>query len=172
MKSTARQGSPEVQIEYDRQALMRLGLDLRGVADLVRTKVKGSAATEYRKRERRIDIVVRLGEYDRSTVRQLRNLVVNPGAPVPVPLSAVADVRLAAGPADIRRVGQRRVALLQANLAGGGLGRASRRDHGAAGQPGLARRDRLAAGGAGPGDGAQPGSLWQALLCRSSWSTW
>ena len=126
VKSTARQGSPEVQIEYDRQALVRLGLDLRDVADLVRTKVKGSSATEYRKRERRIDIVVRLGEADRATVRQLRNLVVNPGAAVPIPLSAVADVRLAAGPADIRRVGQRRVALLQANLAGGGLSRASR----------------------------------------------
>jgi HAE1 family hydrophobic/amphiphilic exporter-1 len=126
VKSTARQGSPEVQIAYDRQALVRLGLDLREVADLVRTKIRGSRATEYRKRERRIDIVVRLGETDRQTVRQLRNLVVNPGAPVPVPLSAVADVTLAAGPADIRRVGQRRVALLQANLAGGGLSSASR----------------------------------------------
>jgi HAE1 family hydrophobic/amphiphilic exporter-1 len=126
VKSTARQGSPEVQIEYDRQALVRLGLDLREVADLVRTKVKGSAATEYRKRERRIDIVVRLGEADRSTVRQLRNLVINPGAQVPIPLSAVAEVKLAAGPADIRRMGQRRVALLQANLAGGGLSRAGR----------------------------------------------
>jgi HAE1 family hydrophobic/amphiphilic exporter-1 len=115
-----------VQIAYDRQALIRLGLDLRDVADLVRTKIQGASATEYRKRERRIDIVVRLEESDRATVRQLRNLVVNPGAEVPVPLSAVADVRLAAGPADIRRVGQRRVALLQANLAGGGLSRASR----------------------------------------------
>ena len=59
VKSTARQGSPEVQIAYDRQALVRLGLDLREVADLVRTKIRGSSATEYRKRERRIDIVVR-----------------------------------------------------------------------------------------------------------------
>ena len=115
-----------MQIAYDRQALVRLGLDLREVADLVRTKIRGSSATEYRKRERRIDIVVRLGEGDRATVRQLRNLVVNPGAAMPVPLSAVADVTLAAGPADIRRVGQRRVALLQANLAGGGLSSASR----------------------------------------------
>jgi HAE1 family hydrophobic/amphiphilic exporter-1 len=125
VKSTARQGSPEVQIAYDRQALVRLGLNLREVAELVRTKIRGSAATEYRKRERRIDIVVRLEETDRASVRQLRNLVVNPGAPVPVPLSAVADVTLAAGPADIRRVGQRRVALIQANLAGGGLSSAS-----------------------------------------------
>lgn len=125
VKTTARPGSPEVQITYDRQALLRRGLDIRDVADLVRTKIKGSSATEYRKKERRIDIVVRLQEGDRATVRQLKNVVVNPGAAVPLPLSAVADIRVAAGPADIRRVGQRRVALVQANLAHGGLGAAS-----------------------------------------------
>jgi HAE1 family hydrophobic/amphiphilic exporter-1 len=124
VKSTARAGSPEVQITYDRNELIRRGLDVRAVAELVRTKIRGSSATEYRKRERRIDVVVRLAEGDRATVRQLRNVVVNPGSPVPIPLSAVADVRIAAGPADIRRVGQTRVALIQANLAGGGLGRA------------------------------------------------
>ncbi|MDQ7087461.1 MAG: efflux RND transporter permease subunit [Acidobacteriota bacterium] len=125
VKTTARVGSPEVQITYDRQALVRFGLDVREVADLVRTKIKGSSATEYRKQERRIDVVVRLQEGDRATVRQLRNLVVNPGDAVPIALSAVADIRIAAGPADIRRVGQRRVALVSANLAQGGLGGAS-----------------------------------------------
>jgi HAE1 family hydrophobic/amphiphilic exporter-1 len=49
---------------------------------------------------------------------------VNPGGSVPVSLGSIADIRIAAGPADIRRVGQTRVALIQANLAGGGLGRA------------------------------------------------
>ncbi|HHN75195.1 MAG TPA: AcrB/AcrD/AcrF family protein [Acidobacteria bacterium] len=125
VKSSARAGSPEVQITYDRRALVRFGLDIREVADLVRTKIKGASATEYRKKERRIDVVVRLQEGDRATVRQLRNLVVNPGESVPIALSAVADIRIAAGPADIRRVGQRRVALVSANLAEGGLGGAS-----------------------------------------------
>ena len=125
VKCSARPGSPEVQIIYDREALVRLGLDLQSVADLVRTKVRGSAATEYRKRERRIDIMVRLNEDDRTTVRQLANMVVNPGDMVPVSLGAVADVTIAAGPADIRRVGQRRTALVQANIAGGGLGEVS-----------------------------------------------
>jgi HAE1 family hydrophobic/amphiphilic exporter-1 len=125
VESTARPGSPEIQIVYDREALVRLGLDLRDVADIVRTKVLGSSATEYRKRERRIDVVVRLAEGDRATVRQLRNLVVNPGATIPVPLSAVAEVDIAAGPADIRRVGQRRVSLVTANVSGRGLARVS-----------------------------------------------
>jgi HAE1 family hydrophobic/amphiphilic exporter-1 len=125
VKSSARPGSPEVQIVYDREALVRYGLDLRAVADLVRTKVQGESASEYRKRERRIDIVVRLTESDRATLRQLSNLVVNPGAPVPIPLSAVADVTIGTAPADIRRVGQRRVSLVTANVRGRGLGGAS-----------------------------------------------
>jgi len=124
VKTTARPGSPEVQIVYDRTELIRRGLDVRNVAELVRTKVRGSSATEYRKRERRIEVVVRLQEVDRASVRQIENLIVNPGATIAVPLTAVAKVEIAAGPADIRRVSQRRVALVQANLAGGGLGEA------------------------------------------------
>jgi HAE1 family hydrophobic/amphiphilic exporter-1 len=122
VKSSARPGSPEVQIVYDRELLMRYGLDLRSVADLVRAKVQGESASEYRKRERRIDIVVRLTEDDRATLRQLSGLVVNPGDAVPIPLSAVADITVATAPADIRRVGQRRIALVTANVRGGGLG--------------------------------------------------
>ncbi len=126
VETSARLGSPEVQIVYDRQELVRRGLDVRAVADLVRTKIRGTSATEYRQRERRVDIVVRLDPEDRTTLRQLANLVVNPGDPVPVPLSAVAEIRLGTAPADIRRVGQRRVALVTANVEGRGLASASR----------------------------------------------
>ena len=41
-----------------------------------------------------------------------------------MPLSAVADVKLAMGPAEVRRVGQERVAVISANLAHGDLGSA------------------------------------------------
>jgi HAE1 family hydrophobic/amphiphilic exporter-1 len=122
VQSTARVGAPEVQIDYDREALARRGLDLRNVAELVRAKVQGEIATEYRKRERRIDVVTRLEEQDRRTVAQLERLIVNPGGRIPIPLEAVADVDVSSGPADIRRVGQRRVALVQANVEDVGLG--------------------------------------------------
>ncbi len=47
-----------------------------------------------------------------------------PAATFPVPLSAVADVQLAVGPAEVRRIGQERVAVVSANLAQGDLGAA------------------------------------------------
>ncbi len=125
VRSSAQPGSPEVQISYDRAALARFGLDIRDIAEIIRTKVQGRTATEYRKRERRIEIVVRLEELDRGTLRDLRNLVIDDRGGRPLPLAAVADVEVAIGPADIRRVGQRRVALVEANLDGAGLGSVS-----------------------------------------------
>jgi len=119
-----RSGNPEVRIRYDRDALHRLGLDLQTVANLVRNKVLGSVETEFRDRERRIDVRVKLREADLKGVEAVRNLVVNPGQPVPVPLSAVAEVHLDEGPSEIRRVDQQRCSVIRANLSGGDLGSA------------------------------------------------
>jgi HAE1 family hydrophobic/amphiphilic exporter-1 len=46
-----------------------------------------------------------------------------------VPLSAVADVELSVGPAEVRRIGQERVAVVSANLAQGDLGSAIEKLH-------------------------------------------
>jgi HAE1 family hydrophobic/amphiphilic exporter-1 len=56
-----------------------------------------------------------------ASVAEVRNLIVNPGSARPVPLEAVADIRLAVGPAEIRRADQSRVAIISANLAYGDL---------------------------------------------------
>ncbi len=127
VESTLRSGAPEVQIIYDRDLLARYGLNINEVARLVRNKVQGYEATRYNLKDRRIPIVVRLAMEDRETVEEVRGLVVNPGGDRPVPLSAVADVVLGEGPSEVRRVDGQRVALVQANLAGGSLSAASAR---------------------------------------------
>jgi len=124
VETTQRAGAPEVQIEYDRDQLMRSDLDIKGVADLVRNAVKGYEASRFNLGDRRIPIVVRFQESDRSRVGDIDELVVNPGGERPIPLSAVADITLAEGPSEVRRVDGRRVALVTANLASGSLGSA------------------------------------------------
>ena len=49
----------------------------------------------------------------------------NPGSDRPVPLESIADIRVATGPSEIRRVAQQRVALVTANLNYGDLGTAA-----------------------------------------------
>ena len=117
--STLRAGAPEVEIVYDRERLVRAGLAIGTVADAVRDLVRGAEATRFNLQDRRIPIVVQLAERDRRTVEDVRDLVVNPGGERPIPLSAVADVRLGEGPSEVRRVDGRRVALVRANLAPG-----------------------------------------------------
>ena len=73
-------GAPEVQIVYDRDRLARYELNISQVAQLVRNAVAGFEATRFNLQDRRIPILVRFDETDRSTVDDVRDLVVNPGA--------------------------------------------------------------------------------------------
>ena len=117
-------GAPEVQIVYDRDRLLRYGLNLRDTAELVRNRVKGFEATRFNLKDRRVPILVRMAEADRESVRDIEAMVVNPAENTPIPLSAIADVTLGEGPSEVRRVDSRRVALINANLGEGSLGSA------------------------------------------------
>ncbi len=124
IKSTVEAGNPEIQILFDQDRASQLGLSVREMADRVVSSVRGDVATRYKLRERNIDVLVRSVDARASSVEEIRNLIVNPRSDRPLPLSAVAEVRLAIGPAEIRRAGQERVALVSANLASGDLGTA------------------------------------------------
>ena len=124
VRTTFEQGNPEVQIEFDQERAARLGLAVRDIADLVVANVRGELATRYTWRDKKIDVLVRSVDNDDASVEEIRKLIVNPASPRPVTLDAVADVRIALGPAEIRRAGQERVAIVSANLAYGDLGTA------------------------------------------------
>ena len=125
VKSSLQAGNPELQISYKRDQLAAYGLSLRNVAELVRHKVQGKVATDFRQDERQIDVLVRLREEDRLGLDELRRLVINPNAAVPIALSAVADIRVNEGPSEIRRIDQQRAAVVTANIQGIDLGTAS-----------------------------------------------
>ncbi len=124
VKTTVEAGNPEIQIVFDQERASQLGLAVRDVADRVVNSVRGEVATRYKLRDKQIDVLVRSVDSRAASIEEVRNLIVNPGSAFPVPLSAVADVQLAVGPAEVRRVGQERVAVISANLAHGDLGSA------------------------------------------------
>jgi HAE1 family hydrophobic/amphiphilic exporter-1 len=125
VRSTVEQGNPEIQIVFDQERAARLGLVVRDIADTVVAKVRGEVATRYTWRDKKIDVLVRSVDTRDASVTEIRNLIVNPGSDRPVPLEAVADIRLAVGPAEIRRADQARVAIVSANLAYGDLAAAT-----------------------------------------------
>ena len=122
VETSQRVGAPEVQVQYDREQLARYGLNIETVASRVRDAVKGAEASLYNLGDRRIPIVVRFREVDRRQVTDVADFLVNPGGDRPIPLDAVADVKLAEGPSEVRRIDGQRVAVLSANLGEGSLG--------------------------------------------------
>ncbi len=126
IRSSIEGGHPEIQIVFDQERASQLGLAVRDIADRVVSNVRGSVATRYRLQEKKIDVLVRSVDTRAASIEEVRNLVVNPGSERPVPLSAVAEVRLATGPAEIRRANQERVAVISAAPVGGDLGDATR----------------------------------------------
>src|SRR5690349_12233986 len=127
IRSSIEGGHPEIQILFDQERASQLGLAVRDIADRVVSNVRGDVATRYRLQEKKIDVLVRSVDTRAASIEEVRNLVVNPGSDRPVPLSAVAEVRLATGPAEIRRANQERVAVISAAPIRGDLGQATAR---------------------------------------------
>lgn len=145
LKSSAKLGNPELQIAFQRDQLIKLGLDLSQVAAVVRGKVQGDVATRFTDADRQIDILVRSVDRGEASVEQVADLIVGqrkvggtrqiqertesgfflsrevaagPGETVPIRLKTIADITLAEGPSEIRRIGQKRAAVISANLSG------------------------------------------------------
>jgi len=121
LESSMDGGHPEIQVAFDQERVAALGLSVRGVTDQLVNTIAGTVASRYSWRDRKIDILVRAGEQDRSSIDDVRNLIVNPGSSRPVTLDAVAEIAITEGPAEIRRANQERVAVISANLAFGAL---------------------------------------------------
>ncbi len=126
VKSTMESGHPEIRIRFDRERAAALGLPVYQIADRVVNNVRGEVATRYSWHDRKIDVLVRAREEDRSSIKKIGQLLVNPESDRPIPLEAVADITVDTGPGEIRRMDQERVALVTANLAYGDLGTAAR----------------------------------------------
>ena len=114
--------SPEVVIDLNRGQLAALDLDAEAVGEIVAAKLQGEVPTELERGRQDVALRVRTRPEDRATIEDLAGLIVTSVGDVPVPLSAVAAVNVAEGANEIRRVDQRQVVLVQANLDGRDLG--------------------------------------------------
>jgi HAE1 family hydrophobic/amphiphilic exporter-1 len=124
VRSSLEAGNPELQVVFDRARLASMGLDMGTLSETLRNRVQGVVPTRFKEEDRQIDIRVRNMETYRSSMADVRNLVL-PGADGrPIRLLSVADVRLDRGPAEIHRLQQQRAAVVSANLEGRSLGAA------------------------------------------------
>jgi hydrophobic/amphiphilic exporter-1 (mainly G- bacteria), HAE1 family len=125
VKSSAEIGNPEVQVKFNREQLASLGLELGQVATTMRHKVQGEVATRFEQGDREIDILVRSVEVGSASVADIGDLIVGQVEGRPILLRSVADITVTEGPTEIRRIGQKRAAVVSGNLSGRDMGAVS-----------------------------------------------
>jgi multidrug efflux pump subunit AcrB len=118
VQTSVKAGFPELVVEFDRMRLSHYGMNAFDVASLIKNKIEGFVATKYKEKDKRVDIRVYLKDDQRRRAENIKNLIINPGGAVPIPLSSVANVSILSGPNEIRRVDQDRSAVISANISG------------------------------------------------------
>jgi cobalt-zinc-cadmium resistance protein CzcA len=115
-------GQLYLTIEIDRPKIARYGLNVSDIQNLVEIAIAGKSASRFYEENKSFDITVRLPEENRNSVEAIGNLLVAaPGGPN-VPLSQLAKISLAEGPAQISREdGLRRIGI-ELNIAGRDIG--------------------------------------------------
>lgn len=120
-------GLPVLQIDPDRAALARFGLNVADLQAVLQTSLGGATAGQIFEGDRRFDVVVRLPETLRENVDEIGRLRIPlPGAEDGMrgfaPLQEVAEVSLIVGPNQISRENGKRRAVITANVRGRDLG--------------------------------------------------
>lgn len=122
VRTSMRRGNPEVAVKFRRDEMLRYGLDASAASKLLRSAVLGDVATTFVDGDQRVDVRVRAVRDEVSSLERLSELAMNPGQATPIPLKAVADLELRDGPAEIRRIGNMRAAIVTATSEGIDLG--------------------------------------------------
>ena len=104
-------GQPQLQILVDRAAASRYGINVQDVQDAIEAATKGRVVSEVFEKERRSNLVVRVGQ-GHDPVASLRDLMISAPNGERIPLSQLAEFVKAEGLAEILREGNvRRLAI-------------------------------------------------------------
>jgi len=113
---------PQLQIKVDRAAAARFGINVADIADLIETAIGGKAVSTVFLGERRYNINVRYLQSARNSPEAIGNLTLTSSTGARIPLSQVAEVKLASGESTITREMNQRHLTVKANVRGRDLG--------------------------------------------------
>jgi len=115
-------GAMQLELDIDRVALSRYGLNVEDVREAVDAAVGGKLASELIDGRRRFPIVVKLGEAYRDSPEAIGQLLMQTPTGGRITLSQVANVRVVEGPETIDHEGGQRLTVVQSNVRGRDLG--------------------------------------------------
>ena len=115
-------GLPVLQIEIDRVAIARYGINVADVQEVIQSAIAGTEATTVLEGFMRFGLVVRFPAEVRSDAAAIGNLLVASPSGEKVPLAQLARITSEEGPAEVSREnGQRRITV-EVNVRGRDIG--------------------------------------------------
>ncbi|MEW5993302.1 MAG: CusA/CzcA family heavy metal efflux RND transporter [Candidatus Zixiibacteriota bacterium] len=115
-------GLPVLQININREAISRHGINVADVQEIIQSAIAGMEATEVLEGFMRFGLVVRFPLWARNDAAAIGNLLVSAPSGQKVPLSQLASIVSEEGPAEVSREnGQRRITV-EVNVRGRDIG--------------------------------------------------
>ncbi|HPN20443.1 MAG TPA: CusA/CzcA family heavy metal efflux RND transporter [Tenuifilaceae bacterium] len=109
-------GLPQIKIDYNRAKIAHYGVDIKTLNSYLAAAFGGVATGVVFEGEKRFDLVVRFNQQNRTNIEDIKHLRV----PIPngsqIPLSELANIQYAAGPAKISRENTHRRVVVSINV--------------------------------------------------------
>lgn len=109
---------PQLQIQMDRDAIARYGLNVSDVSDLIEIAIGGKAISQVFQGDRTYDITCKYKEESRNSPEKIAGLLLTSGTGAKIPLSQVAHISLSTGESTITREMNQRHLTVKLNLRG------------------------------------------------------
>ncbi|MCB9883738.1 MAG: efflux RND transporter permease subunit [Planctomycetes bacterium] len=110
VRSSLRRGKPEIRVSFLREELVARGIEIDQATNAIAADYQGIEASQIDEGDRRVPVRLLAPEEARWGLSRLYELEIARG----VPLNSIAKIDEVTGPAEIRRIGNRRAAVVSA----------------------------------------------------------
>jgi len=116
IRTTLTRDSPQIKVDINRDSVSRYGLGISEVGNYLSNGMRGDLATQYKEFDRQIDVRVRFPKEDRENFERVLDATMLTQEGTAVPLRDLIRYDTVRAAKEIRRINQRRVAQISANL--------------------------------------------------------
>ncbi len=104
IKLSVEKGTPEINVQVDRDKMSAVGLTLQTVGSTMQTAFAGNTDGKYRKGEYEYDINIQYQNFNRQNVEDVRNLIFVNNDGKQIKLSQFATITEGSGPSQLERL--------------------------------------------------------------------
>lgn len=115
-------GQPYLYVDIDRRKIARHGLNVSDVQAVIASAIGGKSATHLYEDMRRFELILRLPEAQRNSVRAIRDILIRDSTGAVIPLSELANIDIQDGPVHISREHAQRRIFIGFNVEGRDIG--------------------------------------------------